>query len=261
MSKRFFEGAQHAARYALTRPTYPPELIKRIISYLDIKYKGVHDLAVDVGCGSGQSTQLLSTYFKQVYGYDVSENQIKQARAKNRLSNVEYKVSSDSSIPHENQSICLITAAQAAHWFDLKQFYAEAQRTLKPQGVLAVYGYGVPSVKDSVEVDRVIQNFYQKLLPYFPPDREQIDNKYAKIELPFDDKLRDESIDIKYEWDVDRFLAYISTWSGYLNYMSKYPKKDILLDFRRDLVESMQTDKDLLKISFNTFLLLGRKNK
>lgn len=87
------------------------------------------------------------------------------------------RVSSDSSIPHENQSICLITAAQvdnflritkfisfafwflqAAHWFDLKQFYAEAQRTLKPQGVLAVYGYGVPSVKDSVEVDRVIQN-------------------------------------------------------------------------------------------------------
>jgi hypothetical protein len=37
MSKRFFEGAQHAARYALTRPTYPPELMKKIIDFLAIK--------------------------------------------------------------------------------------------------------------------------------------------------------------------------------------------------------------------------------
>lgn len=37
MSKRFFEGAQHAARYALTRPTYPKELIEKIIEFLGKK--------------------------------------------------------------------------------------------------------------------------------------------------------------------------------------------------------------------------------
>jgi hypothetical protein len=37
MSKRFFEGAQHATRYALTRPTYPPELMQKIIAFLGIK--------------------------------------------------------------------------------------------------------------------------------------------------------------------------------------------------------------------------------
>ena len=37
MSKRFFEGAQHAARYALTRPSYPPELMQKIIGFLGIK--------------------------------------------------------------------------------------------------------------------------------------------------------------------------------------------------------------------------------
>ena len=39
MSKRFFEGAQHAARYALTRPTYPPELMKKIIDFLAMRVK------------------------------------------------------------------------------------------------------------------------------------------------------------------------------------------------------------------------------
>jgi hypothetical protein len=37
MSKRFFEGAQHAARYALTRPSYPPELMQKIITFLSMK--------------------------------------------------------------------------------------------------------------------------------------------------------------------------------------------------------------------------------
>lgn len=37
MSKRFFEGAEHAARYALTRPSYPPELMQKIINFLAMK--------------------------------------------------------------------------------------------------------------------------------------------------------------------------------------------------------------------------------
>ena len=45
---------------------------------------------------------------------------------------------------------------------------------------------------------------------------------------------RDESVTIKYEWNLDRFLAYVSTWSGYLHYMRKHPEKNILLDLRRE---------------------------
>jgi len=37
MSKRFFEEAQHVARYAMTRPTYPPELMQNIIKFLSMK--------------------------------------------------------------------------------------------------------------------------------------------------------------------------------------------------------------------------------
>jgi hypothetical protein len=44
----------------------------------------------------------------------------------------------------------------------------------------------------------------------------------------------DETVQIKYQWNLDRFLAYITSWSGYVNYMQKYPDKDILLDLRRE---------------------------
>ncbi|UJR08256.1 hypothetical protein I4U23_012529 [Adineta vaga] len=263
MSKRFFEGAQHAARYAATRPSYPPVLMKKIIDFLSKKYKGVYDSAADIGCGSGQSTELLSPYFKKVYGYDVSENQIKEAKAKNKLSNIEYKVNSTNVIPHEKQSLCLITAAQAAHWFDLKQFYSEVNRTLKPMGVLAVYGYGLLEVGDQqyLHLNDIIQKFYQKMRPYFPPDRVHIDNKYADIILPYEEKIRDESLKINYEWNLDRLIAYVSTWSGYVHYMKKHPERDVLIDLHQELFEAMKTenDKELLKIDFPIFALLGRK--
>ncbi|CAF0991487.1 unnamed protein product [Adineta ricciae] len=259
MSKRFFEGAQHAARYAATRPSYPPVLMKKIVDFLSIKYKGTFDYAADVGCGSGQigDNDIL------LLGYDVSENQIREARAKNKILNIEYKVSSNNAIPHEKQSLCLITAAQAAHWFDLKQFYSEVHRTLKPMGVLAVYGYALPEVanKQYLHLNDVIQRFYQKMIPYFPPDRAQIDNRYADIILPFEEKIRDESVKIEYEWNLDRFVAYVSSWSGYVNYMRKYPDRDVLIDFREELAKAMKSggETELLKIEFPVFALLGRK--
>ena len=52
--------------------------------------------------------------------------------------------------PGEDMSFCadnsvdLVTSAQAMHWFDLDKFYAEVKRVLKRSGVLATYGYVIP---------------------------------------------------------------------------------------------------------------------
>lgn len=52
-----------------------------------------------------------------------------------------FRVIVGKAIPHEDSSLSLIISAQAAHWFDLPYFYNEAKRTLKDNGVLAVFGY------------------------------------------------------------------------------------------------------------------------
>ena len=64
--------------------------------------------------------------------------------------------------PGEDMSFCadnsvdLITSAQAMHWFDLDKFYAEATRVLKPNGVLATYGYAIP-VLDNPQASLLVQ--------------------------------------------------------------------------------------------------------
>lgn len=45
--------------------------------------------------------------------------------------------------------------AQAVHWFDLDKFYAEADRILKPNGVLALLGYGLPKLYSHPEVNEM----------------------------------------------------------------------------------------------------------
>lgn len=44
-----------------------------------------------------------------------------------------------------NNSVQLVTASQSAHWFDLTKFFSETERVLSPGGVLAIYGYSLPS--------------------------------------------------------------------------------------------------------------------
>jgi trans-aconitate methyltransferase len=88
-----FKSLDHALVYAKFRPIPPKQLIDSIMNYLSEKIPSKEwSKAVDVGCGSGQCTQLLSPYFRQVYGFDVSDAQISQAIHSNHSNHVFYKV-------------------------------------------------------------------------------------------------------------------------------------------------------------------------
>lgn len=63
-------------------------------------------------------------------------------------------------LPHEHSSLTLIISAQAAHWFDLPYFFKEVQRTLKSNGVLALFGYAFVQVhgRESDKLNQMITN-------------------------------------------------------------------------------------------------------
>ena len=144
MSMGKFEDREQASLYAQYRPSYPDTVYKTIIEYLnrDVNSQNSFVLAVDVGCGSGQSTVPLCEYFKHVIGYDVSETQI--SHAPDNIENVSFKVGPGEDLSFlEDCSTDLITCAQAVHWLDREKFYREVQRVLKPDAVCAIYGYGI----------------------------------------------------------------------------------------------------------------------
>lgn len=148
MAIRLFEGQEHAKLYAKYRPTYPDALYEEIFRYCTTHVTGnaSSDTAVDVGCGSGQSTRPLCRYFRHVIGSDVSEEQIKSAIAQTNGSeaeNIQFQISPGEDLSFlEDNSADLVTVAQALHWINHDLFYAEVERVLKPGGVFAAYGYG-----------------------------------------------------------------------------------------------------------------------
>lgn len=47
-------------------------------------------MAVDVGCGPGESVEILQSYFAKVIGLDNSQSMVDNAKQNNSFPNVEY---------------------------------------------------------------------------------------------------------------------------------------------------------------------------
>ncbi|XP_006812666.1 putative methyltransferase DDB_G0268948 [Saccoglossus kowalevskii] len=265
---RLFTGVAIAEAYQKFRPTYPKGVVERIISYLGHKNPGPYGLAVDVGCGSGQSTGILGDHFEQVIGCDISESQIQKAIDSNLTPNVEYKTGSDSNIPATDHSVDLVTSAQSFHWFNHEHFYKEVDRVLKPKGCLAVYGYGTAQFHKNTngkQLQSVFDEFYSKELEgFWSKRRRHIENHFKQFKLPYTDFERDDTLSIEIDYSVADFMGYLSSWTAYHKYLKVNPhKQHILVEVEEKLMGATGADTlpemTTIKVSFPVFLLLGRK--
>src|SRR5213594_1017057 len=107
-----------AAIYARARPSYPPALFEELAALSPGRA-----LAWDCGTGNGQAARGLATHFDKVLASDPSAAQLSHARPHPRI---EFRLSLERDSGLAAGSVDLVTAAQAAHWFDRDAFYAEA---------------------------------------------------------------------------------------------------------------------------------------
>jgi SAM-dependent methyltransferase len=201
----FKDHFSHASdHYAANRPDYPPALAE----FLAQATPG-RGLALDCGCGTGQLSVLLAAHFAQVVATDASAQQIAAAAPHPRVS---YRVAPAEASGLEPCSVDLITAAQAAHWFDMAAFHAEARRVSKPGALLALITYGVLHVEGAPEP--AVQHFYWKTIaPFWPPERRHVEDGYRSLPFPFEE-IAVPPMEIVRHWTVEQFLAYVETWSA-----------------------------------------------
>ncbi|KAL7632626.1 UNVERIFIED_CONTAM: hypothetical protein RMT77_017064 [Armadillidium vulgare] len=270
MAARYFEEAAHALAYSKFRPGPPASLISRIVNFLQEKYSGSLNSAIDVGCGSGQSTRPLAKYFANVNGFDVSEAQIKEAIQKNNLNNVSYKVNPAESLPFKDASAQLITSCQASHWFDLPKFYKEADRILVQNGVLALYGYYFPHSlwKDKDFHEILISVYENDTKGYWTEERFDVDNGYTdkKYIIPFGECLREDNFFTETKATVRDLEGYITSWSGFQRLKTQKGEEagqQILNNFVKRIMNTVGNDmkpEDVeVTLRYGFFLILGRK--
>lgn len=126
---RFTNRAEDYAKY---RPSYPDEVIDRIVAELDNVPESV---AVDVGAGTGISSRLLADRAIKVIAIEPNEA-MRQAAEAHPL--VEFREGGAEDTGLDDASVDLVTCFQSFHWFDPEPTLKEFARILKPEGKLAV---------------------------------------------------------------------------------------------------------------------------
>ncbi|KAG7271083.1 hypothetical protein CRUP_026015 [Coryphaenoides rupestris] len=128
MAHRLFEGKEHAKAYLKFRLSPSERLIQQVVDYVE-KQKGLPlDLALDVGCGSGQGSVLLAKHFASVIATDISPAQIEMAVAHASMPNITYQLSKAEQLLSAPGSVDLVAVMSAFHWFDRPRFLQEAHR-------------------------------------------------------------------------------------------------------------------------------------
>ena len=237
--------SNQASEYSKFRPTYPPELIEHIVSFV-----GKRSMALDVATGNGQVAKKLADYFQTVYATDISENQLLHAK---QLLNVIYKKMPAETTDFEENQFDLITVAQAVHWFDFDRFYPEIYRILKPNGIFAILGYGL--FKTNSACDEILNHFYYRIVgPFWDEERKYLDENYETIPFPFEE-IEVLNFENKFQWTLEQLLGYLETWSAVEHYKAHHNQNPIDL-IREDLKSCWETSE--MQVTFPMLLRLGK---
>lgn len=236
-----------AGGYAAHRPGYPAGLSAWLAARCPR-----HDAVWDCATGNGQAALGLAEHFRRVIASDASPEQIAQARPHR---GVAYRVAPAEASGLDDASVDLVTVAQAAHWFDLPAFYAEARRVLRPGGAIALWGY--ERLELVPEVARLVDHFYQhELAGFWPPERHHVETAYRELPFPFAEEVAGRFA-MSARWDLHDLLGYLSTWSAVQRYRQARGHDPIpeLGDRLAGAWGSPDTRKD---IKWPIFLRLGR---
>ncbi|KAL5521056.1 hypothetical protein ACEPAG_8978 [Sanghuangporus baumii] len=297
----FAKSTFNAQLYSASRPTYPGQLYDFIFRYHEFgaacrslrgqsaKFPRQYwKHAVDLGCGTGQATINLLR-FSRITAVDPSKKMIESGRKyideelsrqgmKQLNERFKFVVS-----PAENlsfltpDSIDLVVAAQAAHWFDWKRLWPELARVLRPYGTVAIWGYSemrltrYPSLTPLIDAYTHGTDRATSLGPHWQqPGRSIVENLLRDIPGPnsvaygqfhserriyfsgphFSDISYSRPVVLRKKMSWDDFEAYLRSFSSLNNFQAEYPDDakhpggDIVQRFIKTLKSGMRDEDD-----------------
>ena len=128
-TQRFSSRVENYARY---RPGYPPEILELLKTECGLKPRSV---IADIASGTGILTRMLLENGNRVFGVEPNP-EMRQAGEQflARYPGFTSVAGSAEATTLDDHSVDIVTAAQAAHWFDRKKARREFVRILVPGG-------------------------------------------------------------------------------------------------------------------------------
>ncbi|XP_021824703.1 putative methyltransferase DDB_G0268948 [Prunus avium] len=246
--------------YLDARPTYPKEWYSKLAVLTPH-----HTLAWDVGTGNGQAALSVAEHYEQVIGTDVSESQLQRAmlHPRVRYAHTPLSITDDELIAlvGGEDSVDLVTVAQAVHWFDLPKLYNLVSRVLKkPGGVFAVWCYN--DIEVDPTFDPIMKRFHDTTLPFWDKNAQYVFDGYKTLPFPFESvgfgsEGNPLPLDIPKQLSFEGFLKMLRSWSAVTT--AKDQGVDLLPEkVVKEFEGAWGGSKLVRSVSYKAFMLAGK---
>lgn len=189
-------------------------------------------VVLDIACGEGYGTDLLSTKAKHIYGVDISSESVEHAKKKYLKNNMEFRQGSTSEIPMENNSVdCVISFETIEHHDEHEQMMKEIKRVLKPDGLLII------SSPDKENYNKTLpepNKFHVKELEFFE-FKQLIQGHFQYSKFFFQNIVYGSMILL----ENDNYFNYIKKDESFIQ--SFKPKYDICIASNNEIKESISS--------------------
>ncbi|KAL2064849.1 hypothetical protein VTL71DRAFT_3989 [Oculimacula yallundae] len=267
-------SAADANMYAAQRPAYSQKLYDVILNH-HASTGGEFYTILDCGCGPGRATVDLARYFDRATGADPGKAMIEVAQERGGKTrsgrDIEYVVSSAEELSKmdglQPESVDLLTAAMAAHWFDMSAFWSETAKVVRPGGTVALWTcsssfcrmFPHPSTPNAGAVKEALLSVEERMLTEHRLHGNDLAmNMYDDLLLPWDVSppvaAFPQSKYIKHDFDRDGVL---SNGISFLNGSQVYSLAEIecgsgtasmVTRWRAANPELVGTDKDVMSV-------------
>ena len=196
--------------YSKFRPKYPKGFEDLLLNKIHLSSDKT---VADIGSGTGISSEFLVKNGNTVFG--VEPNAEMRKIAEQTFSKHKNFVSKDATAEKttlDDESIDLIFAGTAFHWFDAKKTKVEFDRILKKQGNIVI-AWISRDLQDQMQ--REIENVYDK----FQPEIVEVENQKNEKQIAeffFPKSVNYECFPEIYRLNQEQFLGRLSSSSYYL---------------------------------------------
>ena len=215
--------------YDRARPFFHSRIATRLAEILPKTHRGV---ALDVACGTGQSTVALQPIVGRVVGLDASRAMLRQRRSRDTIS---YVQGSAEQIPFKDGTFDLVSVSLAIHWLDRVTFLHEARRLLRSESWLVVYDLNFAARMKESDLLAGWTAEYRQRFPH--PARDKAPLSAGELAATGFREVLSESFVHVEVFDLDRLVRYLMTQSNVIHAVRE--GRDTALGVERRLRETL----------------------
>ena len=136
-------------------------------------------IVLDIACGEGYGSEMLSNSAKKVTGVDISIEAVNYAREQYSNENLEYLVGSCTDIPLPDASVDMVVSFETIEHHDQhEKMMEEIRRVLRPDGFVVISS---PDKKNYSDLPSLVNPFHVKEL-YEQEFKQLVNNYFSHVE-------------------------------------------------------------------------------